>query len=194
MGTSWKVTPVAGTDHQVEVDWDDVLEASDYDVYVDTATMGADPTVGGTQVGGDTSSPPVTVDVASLISAGADDQVFANVRGTNTGGDGPWGTEGDGYTHVERPTLVANQDVTALPSVWFDLTLGHTNSDGDVRNTSVMTLEREDSVGGWSTITSSLAAGTTAYTDTGASSTTVGYRVKYNGESLWRTITVSPVT
>ncbi len=186
------VTPKQGTDHQVEVDYDAVTDASSYEIYLALSTMGADPTVGGTHFTPDPSTPgPITIDVSSLISAGADDQVFANVRASNAGGDGPWGTEADGYTHVDTPLLTnPTQDTGDCPSITFDLSFSRLNTDSDSR-TGAITIQRDDGAG-YSTIHTTGTTDTT-YQDTGASLSTVGYRVQFSGESTWSTRSVSPL-
>ena len=189
--TSITIVPKQGTSDTVTVDWTPAVDADDHDVFLSLATMPSPPT-GGTQVGGDTSIPPVDVDVASLISATGNDQIFGNVRGTNGGGDGPFGTEADGYTHRTSPGIGASLDETACPSIEFDLTFDHDNDDADTRLETFSVERRTSSV--WSAISGSpFAAGTTANTDTGATTNTDRYRTKYTSESTYAETPVSPI-
>jgi hypothetical protein len=74
---------------------------------------------------------------------------------------------------VSPRNLVATHDLDACPTLEFDL--AWLNNDA----TATLTVERRDTTT-WTTLTSSLTAGSTAYTDSGAQSDTNRYRIKLN--------------
>jgi hypothetical protein len=191
--TGIDVSPKAATDDYVTVSYGAAADATSYEIYLSLSTMGGDPTSGGTHFTPDPTGLSQDVNVASLLGATGDDQVYANVRGKNAGGTGPWGTEANGYTHRTSPGLSATLDAGACPSIEYDLVLDHTNTDGDSRNTETIVVERNDGSGYAAISGSPFAAGTTNINDTGASGSTTGYRAKYSSESTYTTKTVFSV-
>ncbi|MEK9505163.1 fibronectin type III domain-containing protein [Gaopeijia maritima] len=167
-------------DDRLRVFWDAAAEADDYDLQMA-------PDSGG--------SPGSWSTIASGISESSDHLVTGlspntryhfRVRGNNEGGAGPYSDPEDGATLLDRPaSFIATHHDASCPSIRVDLSWSNSNIDADLRS-ETMTLQRSSNGGAsWTTVSSTITAGETSYTDLGATEAINRYRIRYNSESVW---------
>jgi len=118
-----------------------------------------------------------------LTGRPADTSHWCRARGVNADGDGPWSGWVQAYTHVDAPALSFVEDLTNCPTSYaLDLTLDHTNTDGDARSTGG-TIEVTTNNGSTWTQEATFSAGQTSLSLDPADSAWTDMRASYTGET-----------
>ena len=193
--TNITLVPKNATDTTVTIDYDAVTDATAYEVWLDTADLGADPTSAGTKVATNpTDANPLDVDVNALIAATPNDQVWVNVRAIVGGSPQLFGTQANGYTHVEKPNAFGQVEITTGCPGQLDVQsqLDHDNTGGDDRTEGgTSEIKSATTQAGLSSATYgdstafSASAATVTHTNVNQSDSWFQTRAKYTSESVW---------
>lgn len=184
--------PVHATDDEIDVSWThDAIGATDYDI--EWAQSVSQP-ASGTLISGVGTSGSY-----NHTGRSPNTSYWYRVRGTNSGGTGPWSAWKQAYTHIEIPNLGApgTADYPAgcptLAGITVNLT--HMNTGGNARSESMTWQYRwAQSFGGVSSASwnpgGSLSAGASSFNVQAVGADNDYYlqvRVRYDSETAWRT-------